>query len=267
MPRSGTTWISQILEAHPAIAVRFSPNYSYTFKNTLTIQSTAKDWINVLTASLTTADPFVTHEYRRTTGELPRFPKAPNDITRLCVKDTRFHELYLGGLSVLPKAQLVYVVRDPCATLYSWSKCKEFPAHTPLVDGWRNGAGRKEEGPGEYWGFDDWKRLTAMYDRLAETTPEQVYIVSYEAMVACAVDEAMRLLRFARLPWNEEIDRFIARSQQSHAESPYSVFKTPRHSERWRSSFPPSILRAVLDEVAGTRLERYLFSPSPNSRR
>ena len=58
MPRSGTTWLSQIFEASPEIVVRLSPNYSYPLKNTLSLAGDREAWIRQLSAALESDDPF-----------------------------------------------------------------------------------------------------------------------------------------------------------------------------------------------------------------
>ena len=53
MPRSGTTWLSQIFASSPDVRLKFCPLFSYEFKNALTEQSTAEDWRELFAAVYT----------------------------------------------------------------------------------------------------------------------------------------------------------------------------------------------------------------------
>ena len=120
----------------------------------------------------------MTQNWRRDTGELPRFDHARPSRRRLAIKDTRFHDLYMRGLELFPQAQCVALVRHPCGALASWRDSKEFPVGVPFETEWRLGGIRKSEGPGEYWGFDDWVRVTRMFLARQEREPTRVLVIA-----------------------------------------------------------------------------------------
>lgn len=259
MPRSGTTWLSQILESSPHCIVRLSPNYSYPLKNRLTVTSTAADWAAVFDEAIATHDAFMTQNWRRETRELPLFPsKSVDELKRLVLKDTRFHDLYLEGMTVFPAAKTVYIVRHPAAALWSWRSCKEFPEGADFRREWRTGECRKREGPGEYWGFDDWKSLTQLYCDLASRHPHRYLIVRYENFVSQALREAEQLFHFAEVPMSPAIEEFVRHSQSLHDERPYAVFKRPTVRDAWKRDFPADILAEIDRDLAGTPLEAFL---------
>ena len=74
MPRSGTTWLSQIFESSPDFIVRLSPNYSRPLKNVLDLGSSREEWVSSFSYALHTDDEFMTQDFRRANGELGRFP-------------------------------------------------------------------------------------------------------------------------------------------------------------------------------------------------
>ena len=43
VPRSGTTWLSQILNSHPDVALRFQPLFSYGHKGSLCEYSSVEE--------------------------------------------------------------------------------------------------------------------------------------------------------------------------------------------------------------------------------
>ena len=137
MPRSGTTWLSQIFESSRDFVVRLSPPYSYAFRGRLTEASGRDEWRQVLQGTIASSDAFLTQNWRRDTGELTDFDKDAANVARLAVKDTRFHRLYRAGMSVLPRAKSIYIIRHPAAALWSWRNCKEFPAEADFAIEWR----------------------------------------------------------------------------------------------------------------------------------
>ena len=48
MPRSGTTWLSQIFDLSPKTCVRRSPNFSYRMKNTFAKGMTKERWVELM---------------------------------------------------------------------------------------------------------------------------------------------------------------------------------------------------------------------------
>jgi hypothetical protein len=257
MPRSGTTWLSQVFEAHPEVCVRLSPNYSYVLKDRLHVDSDAAAWTGVLGEAVASRDPFLTQDWRRTTGHLPRHPNGP--AKRVVIKDTRFHALYQAGLRRLPQARCLYVVRHPCASLHSWRTSREFPETADFTAEWRSGACRKAEGAGEYWGFDDWCRVTRSYRRLQQEEPGRVRVFRYEDAVRDPAGVLADLFRFVGLHLHPAVTAFVDASRARHDPDPYSVFKDPaRVVDRWRTALPAELIATVEAELHGTDLEEYL---------
>jgi hypothetical protein len=258
MPRSGTTWLSQIFESAPEVIVRLSPPYSYKFRDQLNTSSGREEWHRVLEGAIRSDDKFLTQDWRRETGELSVFARDPAKVTRLAVKDTRFHDLYRAGMELLPRAKTVCIVRHPAAALWSWRSCKEFPKGADFRAEWRTGKCRKSEGPGEYWGYDDWRRLTLAFRKAEAAAPERTLVVRYEAMVAEAAETVRRILAFAGVNFLSETRDFIARSQQTHDSRPYSVFKDSSRVNAWREAFPAEILEEIETETHAAGLAEYL---------
>ena len=258
MPRSGTTWLSQIVESSPDFEVRLSPNYSYPLKNRLDATSSREAWLEVLQAAVDTDDAFMTQDWRRETGELARFEHPRSEQRRLAVKDTRFHELYLRGLELFPQAQCVAIVRHPAGALASWRDSKEFPEGQRFEAEWRSGGARKQEGPGEYWGFDDWVRVTSMFLARQAREPARMHILRYEDLVRDPLATTGELFDFLGCGLSETTRGFIASSRAHHDARTYSVFKSPETADAWRASFPAAILGEMEAELRGTGLERFL---------
>jgi len=258
MPRSGTTWLSQIFESSPQVLLRLSPNYSYPLKNMLDENSSKDDWITQLTAALDTNDPFMTQNWRRKKGELEWIDKDPTIVSKLVIKDTRFHHLYLTGMKLFPEAKCLFVIRHPCGHLNSWRVSSEFPEGADFDSNWRSGACRKHEGPGEYWGFDDWKALALEFLALENATPDRFKVFRYEDVVADPVEMTRILFQFAGIDYDDEVPSFLTRSHAIHDPNVFSIFRSPSVAGRWRVEFPKHIADEIYQELKGTRLERFI---------
>lgn len=257
MPRSGTTWLSQLFDAHPDFVVRLSPPYAHEFRGRLAPDSDADAWREVLAAARATDDPFMTQDWQRERGNLPARDDRPG--ARLAVKDTRFHELYDAAMRVLPAAARVVIVRDPRAVLDSWFRSPEFPEGADPAVEWRSGACRKADGPGEYWGFDDWVRLTSRYREAAAAPGSRTLVVSFEELVRDVPGVMASVLEWLGAPLADEVVDFASASHRRRVEGPYSVFRDPSAVlDRWRTSLDPAIAAAVARELEGTELEEHL---------
>ena len=258
MPRSGTTWLSQIFESSLDFIVRLSPNYSWPLKNQINLASSRKDWIANLSSALSTDDPFMTQNYRRDSGELSTFPpRSLQTVKRLAIKDTRFHDLYQRAMELFDEAQIIYIVRHPGGMLNSWWRSKEFPSEADFATEWRGGICRKIEGPGEYWGFDDWRSLTKRYLALEKQAPERYRVCRYEALVRDREQIAEELFAFAGYELHPATSAFLRDSQSRHDDRTYAVFKNPSVADRWRSELPEVIQEAIRSELAKTALARF----------
>ncbi len=249
--------MSQIFEYSPEVLMRLSPNYSYPFKNMLDENSSRADWEAQLTAALDTDDPFMTQNWRRERGELEWIDKDPNAVRKLIIKDTRFHHLYIKGMSNFSDAKCLFVIRHPCGHLNSWMTSSEFPKGADFAANWRSGACRRNEGPGEYWGFDDWKALALEFLALEDEQPERFKVFRYEDLVADPTGMTQTLFEFSGLEFVDEVRAFLARSHARHDPNVFSVFRSPTVAGRWRTEFPAEIAAEILAELEGTDLARF----------
>ncbi|MFV1990358.1 MAG: sulfotransferase [Acidimicrobiales bacterium] len=256
MPRSGTTWLSQMFESSPDFLVRLSPNYSHPLKNQIDLSATRDDWINHLSAAAESDDAFMTQNWRRDTGELATFASTTDVVQYLAIKDTRFHDLYQRAMELLPDALTIYVVRHPGGAINSWWQSEEFPPDADIVEEWRSGECRKQA-PGEYWGFSDWCRLTERYLDLEEQAPHRFRVFRYEDLVWERERVSADLFAFVGCEVPPSTQAFLGESKSRHDDRSYSVYKDPSVAGRWRSELPLEICSSIGSDLAGTRLARF----------
>lgn len=259
MPRSGTSWISQILASCPDVRYRQSPMFSWEFKNVLDEGSSRAEWEEVLRGAYASDNDFMSQSFRREAGQYPRFESQCSDPSVLLVKFDRFHNLTERMIQLFPEAMHVAVVRHPCGAIHSWLTAghKEFPPDADPLEHWRSGAVKKS-GYGDFFGFDDWKQVTGLHLRLAAARPDHFRIVRYERVVEAKLERSRELFDFLGLTWTEQTEGFLDASHRRHDDSKYAVFKNPAVKDRWRSELHPTIVEAIEADLDGTELAVFL---------
>ena len=259
MPRSGTSWLSQILDSSPNVRFRLSPLFSYEFKNYVNEASNREDWEYVLHGAYSSDNEFMNQTERRNAGQYPVFEQKNSEPEYLVIKDTRFHNLLERMLQLFDNLKMLAIVRNPCAVIHSWLTAhREFPEDADPMKEWRTGSCRKA-GYGEFWGFDDWKTVTRLHMRLEQEMPDRFIIQRYEDLVSNSVSETKKLFRFVGLKYTDQTDSFLRQCHTKHVENEYAVFKNPNVMSRWRTELQPEICEAIIEEIKGTNLERFLI--------
>lgn len=261
MPRSGTTWISQIFASSPDVRMKFCPLFSYEFKNALNEESTPNQWRDFFDAVYHTPSPYMDQEHLRKDGLVPNFGVPKEDPNHLMIKSNRFHHLIPHVLEKAPDLRVVYLVRHPAATLYSWlDNPTEFPAGANPLEQWRSGDCRKD-GVGEFWGFNDWKKVTLQALKLADQYPNRFRLQRYEKLVLSPTKEVQELFDFFELDLGRETLDFISASRQRHDTSKRSVFKGAQLNFTWKTGLPDEILNEIRQDLAGSPLDAFASDP------
>lgn len=258
MPRSGTSWLSQIFDSSPDVRFRLSPLFSYQFKNRLNEESIHEEWLNVLQGAYSSENEFMSQSHRRRDRQYPTFAQKAEKPRLLVLKDTRFHNLSPRLLELFENSRIVAIVRHPCGAIHSWLNApREFPKVADPIAEWRNGSCRKT-GYGEFWGFEDWKWTTRLYMELQRKFAERCLVVRYENLVREPMVGARRMFQFAGIEMTQQTVQFLHDCHSRHDVSEYAVFKDPAVAEAWRSRLQPEIRMAIESELAGTDMEEFL---------
>lgn len=258
MPRSGTTWLSQIFASSPDVRLKFCPLFSYEFKNALDENSSAEDWDKLFLAVYQTNSEYLDQNYLRKKGLVPTFIDKRENPPHLFIKSTRYHNLVPQSLKLNNQIRFIHIVRNPCATIYSWlTNPNEFPQHADPMREWRTGRCRKN-GPGEFWGFDDWKKVTTQALQLVKLYPYRFKILRYEDLVQDTRQYTKEIFDYFEIPYEKQTDDFIELSRSKHDDNKRSVFKNANLIEDWSRMLDPSVISTCLEELKGTELEQFL---------
>lgn len=260
MPRSGTTWVSQIFASSPDVRLKFCPLFSYEFKNALTESSSAEDWRELFSAVYKTESEYLDQNYLRQDGLVPEFDDKNRYPSHLAIKSTRFHNLTDRMLELNPNLKFIHIVRDPRASIYSWiSNPYEFPSDADVILEWKSGRCRKQ-GFGEYWGFDDWCNTTKQALLLQDKYAERMFVVNYEDVRSSPIVSVQKLFKFSGLELTEQTLDFIRQSQckSTHNNNKRSVYKDPQQVESWRTGLNSSIASAIVAQIENSELSQFL---------
>lgn len=237
-PRSGTSWLGQIYNAHPQVLYRYQPLFSYEFK----------DWFGhhgVSDASLAAFHNALRNARSDFVLQALRHPKL-GPPSHLVWKEVRYHELMSQLLARSGLDHLVYLVREPVATINSWYLApKEFRAGQDIRAEFRNAPTKNGSDPGEYNGLERWKASVAMALELQQRDPSRVKIVSYEALCADAPGQVAALYKRTGLALDDaaahQVGAFLERSAREHEDDAYSVLRARRAA----IELPPDVVAAI----------------------
>lgn len=258
MPRSGTTWLSQIFASCVDVRMKFCPLFSYEFKNILDENSNSDQWQKLFSDVYQTNSEFLDQDYLRNQGLVPVFQEKNEQPMHLFIKSTRFHNLVPCILNLNREIRFIHLIRHPCASIFSWlSNPFEFPEDADPKKEWRSGQCRKT-GPGEFWGFNDWKQVTRQALRLNEKFPNQHKIIRYEDLIHDPMNQTKNLFEYFELPFCRQTREFLTLSHSRHDKHRRSVYKDPRTSDRWQKLLDPDIASTCIDELTGTEMEQFI---------
>ncbi len=257
VPRSGTSWLGEIVNSSPVVAYRFQPLFAYATTGQVDEKSTAEHYRIWCDALLRSTDPFLLQTEKRQHRDFPTFAKAPAEV--LALKEVRYLYVLRSMLEQLPEAKLVGIIRHPCAVLASWFNApRESPPGSNPVDDWRLASAKNADRRSEFYGFAKWCEAAAMFLSLAEQHPKRVRIVHYDRFVADPIPQAKALFHDLGLAWTAQTLDFVRCSRETQRADTYAVFKSQSIGAAWRERVPAPIIAEIECELRGTPLERFL---------
>lgn len=258
MPRSGTSFLGQVLDSCPEIAYRLEPLFSYKLKNMVDEHSSKQEFIEFFEKAFDSHDDeFMNQIEKRQKGHYPIFQeKTP---IYLGFKTTRFHNILPIMMEYFNANELkvISLVRHPAGAIYSWiAHPKEFPKNVDYKKEWKSGFCRKTAKE-EFWGFDDWKKVMMLHLQLENQYPN-FKIFQYEKIVYNMQDEVQRIFEFLGIPFTQQTVNFLKEAQSKNIDDPYAVFKDKSVTSKWKSKLDTDIQAEILNDLRNTALERFL---------
>lgn len=257
VPRSGSSWLGEIINSSPSVKYCFQPLFSYALKDFLNERS-GKEEIDEFFARLAvTDDDFILQAAQRASGHLPAFGKeAP---THVAYKEVRYHHLLPRIAEHDPSVRMVLLVRDPLEAMASWvSAPREFdPAWSvdeELLFAPRKNAGRPEE----FYGLSKWLEATGLFLRLAKEHEDRVLLVRYRDLERDTVSVARNIFAFCGLEFTSQTSDFIDASKTKSVEGAYSVFRGDPKPNSWEKVLSEDNIELIRNAVMDSGLGEYL---------
>ena len=257
VPRSGTSWLSQIFNSHPDVAMRFQPLFSYSHKGKLTPQSSKKEIEDFFNEILLSNDEFALMK-SESQKNFPTFPKS-NHLTHIAFKETRYLNVIENLLLQSPEIKVIGILRNPLATLASWMRApKEFDPHWNVLEEWKKAPAKNQGRPEEYFGFDKWKESAEAFIKYKNTFPGNFLLVRYDQLNDNPIAVTETIFEFCELEFCSNVKEFIAKSQAVHEDDPYSVYRVKEGDNDWENSLPYEIITEVRSELKNSPLQTFL---------
>ena len=258
VPRSGTSWLGEIINSSPDVAYRFQPIFSYAFKDAVNIESSKEDYEHFFSGIYESSDDFLNQTDKRIAGIYPTFDKKKHP-QYLAFKTCRYQYLITKMLHYFENLKLIGIIRHPCGVINSWLKNpREFPQDADPRKEWRFGSCKNKGRSEEFFGFYKWKEVAHLYLDLKEKYPNQVLIIKYESLVYHPTGMSKSVFDFTGLKFTQQTRSFLTACNAVHKESPYAVYKNKSVKDNWRSELDPYISSEIIQEIEGTRLDRFL---------
>jgi hypothetical protein len=241
-PRSGTSWLGQLFNAHETVAYRYQPLFSYEFKDWFGERGVSADSLDAFAHALLGAQSdFVLQDLR---------PPKVQPLTHLVWKEVRYHAL-MPTLAALPGLhKLIYIHRPALQVINSWYQApKEFRAGQDIHAEYQH-APSKNTTPCEYNGFAKWKESLALALAVKAAQPGKVVFVSYDRLRADPLGQLASLFADVGLALTGQVRDFIAASTSQHDDDAYSVFRT-REAE---ITLPEGIVRHLCSDPEAVEL-------------
>ena len=251
VPRSGTSWVGQILDSSPETVYRFQPLFSWAFKNYIGPNSSKKKCDSFFTKVYNSQNPFLLQAERKKEGIYPVFGHKDPLSPVLVIKMVRYHHLLPMLLDYFENTlQVAFIIRHPCGVINSWLKTPKefFKDADPQVE-WDLAESRNKDKPEEYWGFDGWKRFLDIYSTIKEQFPQNVFLINYEQLVINTMDQVTDLFSFLNIEISLQTKQFLLESTQINNSDPYSVYKNKKVKDNWKIELDPAIKDAVLNKL------------------
>ncbi len=244
VPRSGTSWLGQILDSCPDIAFRYQPLFSYRFKNRISTESNRKD-IECFLEELYEEDndDFLNQTDKKQKGIYPIFLEKAKDPPTLAFKEAR----YLYTIPLLLKndinIKIIGIVRNPYDVLESWINApSEFNPEWKILDEWQFASKKNEYRPENYYGYNKWKEYIKLNFEMKERYPDKFITIRYEDLVENAMEISSGLFSFLGLSFTDQTRKFIEESQSKTIDNAYTVYRK-KGASRLRNFYLPNYIK------------------------
>lgn len=258
-PRSGSTWLGQLLDSAPSVRFKYQPLKSRTFHGRINDSSRPEEVRRFFADLYHHEDDYLDQNIHKDQGIVPRFKVKEQNPDTLVFKHVRYHYLVPFFLEHFEEVKVIGIVRHPGAYLNSWRKApKEFLAGWDFDEEWYFAPSYNRYRSGEYYGFNRWKEVASMFLRMRAWYPERFHLLRYEHLVAAPREKLGEVFEFCGLPLTSQTLRFLEESTHKTVQDDYSVYRGNKNVRDWENELPIAIQKQIENELQGSALEQFL---------
>lgn len=258
VPRSGSSWLGEIINSDPNVNYCYQPLFSYKFKSRLDEFSTREDIDRFFRDISQSNDSFIRQTEARNNNEKPSFYKL-NTLSTVVYKEVRYHHIIENLIVKEPEIKVIGLVRDPRGVINSWyNASREFRRDLgwnlkeELILAERKNKNLKEE----YFGLLKWAETSELFEELEKKYPRNFKLVEYHDLISNTESLITRVFDFLGLELTEFTSKFIC--EDLFVDSEYSVYKNKISDDAWRYGLSIDIQREIENFAIKNKLERYL---------
>jgi len=259
VPRSGTTWLGQLINSSPNVKYKYQPLFSYELKGFLNENASIEEINDFFIKLQNTESNFLDQIDGIQKGIIPTFQK--DTITHIVYKEVRYHHIIQNMLEKDAELKIIGIVRSPLASISSWLRSpKEFRKDLGWdeMEEWRNANKKNEQKPEEFYGFEKWKEAALLFERLQQIYPDRFYLINYNDLLSDTENEIKKLFSFSELAMNTQTIDFIKQSRSQNIVDTYSVFNSKTQDNDWQNQLNPVLINEIKKDLTNTTLEKYL---------
>jgi len=260
VPRSGSTWVGEIINSSEYVDYSYQPLFSYVFKGLITDKSTREDISSFYDGLIGNSDDFVRQTEQRSAGSLPIFKKFPKPTT-VAYKEVRYHYILPNLMDADKDVKVIGLIRSPYAVINSWLKApKEFRPDLGWneMEEWRYAKRKNLDKQEEYNGYEKWKEVAVMFQTLRAKYPERFYLLKYEDLIKEPLQIARELFNFCGLSVTEQTEDFISQSRNNDmSKDAYSVFRNSNTDDSWTTELSPDVRAEIETDLTVSGIDYY----------
>lgn len=259
VPRSGTTWLGEILNSSPNVLYKFQPLFSYELKDYLNEKSSASDINSFFEKLEFTHSSFLDQTVSKAKGTSPDFKK--DEITHIVYKEVRYHHIINNLLQNDPEIKVIGIIRNPFAVINSWLHApREFRRDLGWTEAeeWKYASKKNQNKPEEFYGYEKWKEVAFLFQDLQSRFPDRFYLINYAQLLVSTSDVVSKLFEFCNLNLTDQTKNFIKTSKSIDDSDTYSVFKIKENDNQWKDSLNSDIIKDITTDLEKSPLNIYL---------
>ncbi|MCH9853540.1 MAG: sulfotransferase [Alphaproteobacteria bacterium] len=251
VPRSGSSWLGQIVNSSRQVNFKFQPLFSYAFKDYLDASSSAQQIAAFFDKIALSNDAFLCQQENIDKGLYPQFYKD-KQWTHTIYKEVRYHHILHNMLKTDNQVKLIALIRNPLAVVNSFLRApREFRKDLGWreQEEWRFASKKNLEKAEEFNGYEKWKQAFFIFQDLHQLYPNRVLIIYYDKLLKNPILQTQKLFDFCMLDYEKQTEEFLLQSTQNNKDAQYAVYKIKQNDDDWMQQLDGDIITAIIDNL------------------